>query len=136
MKIQLSGCVIINKKEELLLLWRKKHQHYEFPGGRVEAGETLEETAKRECKEELGVDVTIVKYIEYGDFQIDGCSFRSHKFLTIIKNNQIPKINEPDKFEKLFWLPMKQFQNYSCAPNVKLFCQKYIDGKIDLSYQK
>jgi len=31
MRIQLSGCAIVNEQEELLLLWKKKHQHYEFP---------------------------------------------------------------------------------------------------------
>ena len=136
MRIQLSGCAIVNDNEELLLLWKRKHQHYEFPGGKVEEGESLEETAIRECKEELGVDVTIVKYIEYENFNIEGHSFQSHKYLGIIKENQIPKVNEPDKFEKLFWLPMKQYQNYSCAPNVEAFCQKYIDGKIDLPCRK
>ena len=133
MRIQLSGCVIVNDKKELLLLWRKKHQHYEFPGGKNRQGETLEQTAKRECREELGVDVIVLKYIGYENFDIDNRSFQSHKYLGIIKNNQIPKANEPDEFEKLFWLPMKEYQNYSCAPNVKAFCQKYIDGKIDLS---
>ncbi len=136
MRIQLSGCVIINDKEELLLLWKKKHQHYEFPGGKVESGETLKQAAIRECKEELGVDVKIIKYIGYENFEIDGKSFQSYKYLGVIENNQIPKVNEPDKFEKLFWLPIKEYRNYSCAPNVKSFCQKYIDGKIELPHLK
>jgi 8-oxo-dGTP diphosphatase len=130
MRIQLSGCAIISNNEELLLLWKIKHQHYEFPGGKVENGESLEECAKRECYEELGIDVIISKYIEYENFDIDGKSFQSHKFLGIIENNQTPIINEPEKFSKLFWLPIRQYQNYSCAPNVKAFCQKYIDGKL------
>ncbi|NPE26993.1 NUDIX hydrolase [Methanococcoides sp. SA1] len=133
MRIQLSGCAIVNDKEELLLLWKKKHQHFEFPGGKVEPNETLEEAAFRECQEELGVDVTILKYIAHEDFEIDNYAFQSHKYLGIIENNQIPRVNEPDKFEKLFWLPMKRYDTYFCAPNVKGFCQKYIDGKIELS---
>ena len=128
MRIQLSGCAIINDKEELLLLWKRKHQHYEFPGGKVEPGESLENAALRECREELGVDVTITKYLTYEDFEIDNTNFRSHKFMGIMENNQIPIVNEPDKFEKLFWLPMNEYKNYSCAPNVKGFCKKYISG--------
>ena len=132
MRLQLSGCVVINDNEELLLLWKRKHQHYEFPGGKVEEGESFEETALRECKEELGVDVTIIRYIGYEKFEIDGKTFQSHEYLGIIKGNQVPKVNEPEIFERLFWLPMRKYKDYNCAPNVKVFCQKYIDGKIEL----
>lgn len=132
MRVQLAGCVIINKNEELLVLWKKKHEHYEFPGGKVEEGEIIEQAATRECKEELGVDVTIVRYLEYENFTIQNKQYQSHLHLGEIQNNQTPKVHEPDKFEKIFWLPMREYKNYVCAPNVRAFCQKYIDGKIIL----
>lgn len=34
-RIILSGCLILNDKEEILLLYRKDHKFYETPGGRV-----------------------------------------------------------------------------------------------------
>jgi 8-oxo-dGTP pyrophosphatase MutT (NUDIX family) len=132
MRILLSGCALINEQEELLLLFKKKHQYYEFPGGKVEEGETLEETAKRECKEELGVDVTLLQYIGYENFDIQGVAFQSHKYLGSIAKNQTPKVNEPNKFETLFWLPIQQYKNYPCAPNVQAFCEKYMNGEIPL----
>ena len=49
----LSGCLIINEKNEILLLYRNDHKHYETPGGKVEPDEckkpekpTIEELAK------------------------------------------------------------------------------------------
>ena len=31
----LSGCLVVNENKELLLLYRKDHNHYETPGGKV-----------------------------------------------------------------------------------------------------
>lgn len=43
-----------------LLLWHKRLQRWMPPGGHVDPDETPEECAKRECKEETGLDVEII----------------------------------------------------------------------------
>jgi 8-oxo-dGTP diphosphatase len=110
-KIQLSGSAII-KEGKLLLLFRKKHGHYEFPGGKVQEGEGIEQTALRETKEEIGCDVKIVEYLGYYDFYIDNQNFRSHIYLAQIPAGQNPKITEPELFREIFWLPIKDFKKY------------------------
>lgn len=125
-----SGCAII-EGDKLLLLWRLKHGHYEFPGGGVKPGESLEQAAVRETKEELGCDVELIRYLCYKDFTIDGKSIRSHKYLARIVPGQAPRVNEPERFGHLFWLPMREYKSYSVAPNVKEFCEDYIDGKME-----
>jgi 8-oxo-dGTP diphosphatase len=44
--------------------------YYEFPGGKVEIGETAEEAVIRECKEELDVNVRILSLVHviYHDY--------------------------------------------------------------------
>lgn len=44
---------------ELLLIKNQNGGHWSFPKGHVEAGETEEQTALREIKEETGIDVIL-----------------------------------------------------------------------------
>lgn len=51
---------LIDSKKRTLLLWHKRLGRWMPPGGHVDADETPEETARRECKEETGLDVEII----------------------------------------------------------------------------
>ena len=56
-KEKACGCIIIEDGKVLLI---KQHQGFwGFPKGHVEDGETEEETAAREVKEETNIDVEI-----------------------------------------------------------------------------
>lgn len=54
------GC-LINKTQEVLIAKRSKNklfsEKWEFPGGKLEKGETYREALCREIQEELGVDL-------------------------------------------------------------------------------
>jgi 8-oxo-dGTP pyrophosphatase MutT (NUDIX family) len=65
---------IIDGKKRTLLLWHKRLQRWMPPGGHVEENEMPEETARRECKEETGLDVEIV-----GDAQDDLFARNTHE---------------------------------------------------------
>lgn len=41
---------------------------WEFPGGKIEAGETIEEAVVREVKEELGVSITLIQSLLFYPF--------------------------------------------------------------------
>ena len=60
-----NAIIIENNKGEILLAKRKfdpKKGYLDLPGGFIETGESAEESSIREAKEELGVDITDVKY--------------------------------------------------------------------------
>ncbi len=62
--VSCGGVVIYRGK--ILLLYKNFKNRYEgwvLPKGTVEAGETHEETALREVKEETGADAEIVRYV-------------------------------------------------------------------------
>ena len=52
------GVLIENEEGQLLLQKRSDTGQWCVPGGAMEIGETYEETAKREIREEVGVEVT------------------------------------------------------------------------------
>lgn len=68
------------------LLTRHPRRGWEFPGGKVEKGETAEEAAIREVYEETGAHVSSIHYI--GQYKVEG------KSGTIIKNVYFAKIDE------------------------------------------
>ena len=52
------GALIFNQEGEIFLMTSPKWQNkYSLPGGHIEIGETIEETVKREVKEETNLDV-------------------------------------------------------------------------------
>lgn len=60
--------VIISYKGKFLLVKRKNEPakgRWWLPGGRVSKGETIEKAVKRKIKEELGINVKILKTLGY-----------------------------------------------------------------------
>src|SRR3990172_4331960 len=76
------GALIFNPKGEIFLMksykWRGK---YVIPGGHIELGETIEETVKREVKEETGLDVYDVGFICFQEFIFDKLFWKKRHFL-------------------------------------------------------
>lgn len=63
-----SVCVVIvNEKNELLLIQSKRYTtgrlEWEIPAGGIEAGESAEEAARRECREESGCGLKEIQYM-------------------------------------------------------------------------
>ena len=52
------GCIIFNG-EKVLLVYEKRRDFWDFPKGHMEPGETELETAHREVREEVGIEVEI-----------------------------------------------------------------------------
>ena len=127
-RIRLAGCAII-EKGKLLLIWKIKEGHYEFPGGRVEKDESKEDTAIRETREEIGCEVKILNYWGYEDFGVRDKELRGHVFLAELGKGQVPRIIETKIFRDIRWVPIEEYRDYAVAPNVRMFCEDYLKKK-------
>lgn len=75
-----GGVVIFRGK--ILLLYKNIHNKYEgwvLPKGTVEEGETHEETALREVKEESGAKASIIKYVDKSTYTFNVPGDEVHK---------------------------------------------------------
>ncbi|MGV8169448.1 MAG: NUDIX hydrolase [Candidatus Nanoarchaeia archaeon] len=135
-KLLLSGCLVVNENNEVLLLFRKDHQHYETPGGKVKVEEcrnpenpSLEElqtAAVRELHEEIGSDLEITPPAYFGSIEFltpDKRLAVAHKFLTRIVSGT-PRVMEKETFSKLDYLPLDRLEQYPVSPDLKLLLSK------------
>ncbi len=99
------GVIIIKDNKVLLGIRKNAHGQGEwcFPGGHLEMGETPEQCAVRETREETGLEI---KNLRRGPYTNDIFSKENH-FITLFiiadYDSGVPDVKEPDKCEKWEW---------------------------------
>lgn len=105
--------VIIWKDGSQVLMGKRKGKHaagtYSFPGGHIEYGETLEQAARREIREETGLEVQEI--VPYAPFPFKTSVFPeiNRQYVTLFLQTWLqtgePQLLEPDKCEFWSWFP-------------------------------
>ncbi len=90
--------LIINSRGKILLA--HNNNSYQFPGGHVENGETLNDSVVREIKEETGINVLVTEEPFLVITTYDNNYFNSAKkvrneiFYYLFKTDDVPNLNE------------------------------------------
>lgn len=123
------GALIFNSKQQLLLTKRglkAKNEvgKWEIPGGQVEFNETLQQALKREIKEELDVEIEVVRLLHVVNHIIlqEKQHWVSSTFICRIKKGTVA-ILEPDKCDEISWFDLKQAKKL----NLSIATKKDID---------
>lgn len=83
--LQVAVGIIRNRDKQIFLTQRSSSSHmanmWEFPGGKIEAGESAEEALKRELMEETGIAVTQATPVGSADHTYQDVRVTLHFFL-------------------------------------------------------
>ena len=129
--IDVTAAIIVHDNK-LLIAQRKSTDKlpnkWEFPGGKVEEGETLEECLIREMQEEFAIDVSIGKFIGESIYHYDHLSIRLLAYRTYWNSGDF----EIKSHKKIKWIPLDEINQYDFAPADMPFVEKIRRGEIEL----
>ena len=109
---------LISENDQILISKRPPKKHlsgfWEFPGGKVEAGETPENALIREIKEELNIDISrnCIAPLTFSEFDYNNF----HLLLLLYVCRKWEGIPMPQEGQKLNWVYPQNLKNYKMPP--------------------
>lgn len=104
-KIVVSAVVLRNEAGEVLTVRKRGTQRFMFPGGKPEPGETTAQTAIRETREELGVELDAAQLVHLGDFETDAANEPGHTVVaSVFAHPGVAGAVASGEIEELAWV--------------------------------
>jgi mutator protein MutT len=120
---------IVRRNGTILITRRLDHVHlaglWEFPGGKVEPGESLEAALLREIREELGVQIAVGPEIFTIEHDYPTKSVRLHFFDCSVVQGEPQALDVSD----LRWVTRTQLADFEFPPADAELIQKLIAGE-------
>ena len=112
--VKVTAAILV-EDNKILIAQRKSSDHlsgmWEFPGGKIEVGETPEECLQRELWEEFEIDVTIGDFFGESVYNYDHGSVRLIAY-RVHTDEDIVTLNAHDDVQ---WVPAAQLHEYDLA---------------------
>jgi len=114
--VHVVGAIIENEKKEILCALRGPEMtlpnFWEFPGGKIEAGESKEEALIREIHEELGCKIKVVKHVDDTTYEYEKVIVRLETFMSTV----ISGTPQASEHAEIKWVPRKELTALNWAP--------------------
>lgn len=120
---------------EVLLVRHKKGRHRWFPKWGIQANETRQQTAQRECKEETGLDFSYLdphEFVEGYQFQRNGTMMDKevYYFAWLARDKEV--MLDPVEIKAFQWVPIDQVHHQLTFYSTRQLWKKvfmYLSGK-------
>lgn len=114
--VKVVGAIIENDNNEILCALRSPKMSipnsWEFPGGKIEKGETLKDAIEREIREELDCSVEFIEEFHNNTHEYDNFIVN----LITVKCKLVQGMPTANEHSKLIWLHRENLSSLKWAP--------------------
>lgn len=108
---------VIKKDGKILICRRPANKScallWEFPGGKQEPGETLEQALARECLEELNINISVKEKLHETVYEYPGRKLRLHFFAAEIDSGTIMR----KEHSEIKWVLPQEMKQHEFCPS-------------------
>lgn len=111
---KIIGVAIIWNEQKQILIDRRRKEGvmgglWEFPGGKIEPGETVQECIQREIKEELGIEIEVREHL----ITIDHTYTHLRVSLTVHHCRHLTGVPKPIECEEIRWVGLDELEQFA-----------------------
>ncbi|MEA5564022.1 8-oxo-dGTP diphosphatase MutT [Anabaena sp. UHCC 0399] len=111
---KIIGVAVIWNDQQQILIDRRRQEGsmgglWEFPGGKIEFGETVEECIKREIYEELGIVIEVGEHL----ITIDHTYTHLRVTLTVHHCHLLSGVPQPLECDEVLWVNLDELEQFT-----------------------